>query len=104
MKIAAVDAIPLRMSFLPDVSPHMLRATTHRTALTLYRVTLDNGVEGYGDDVGTPRESRDWIGLDAVAALRRDGHSGLQMACFDAVGKSLGVPAHALMGRQVRDR
>lgn len=24
------------------------------------------------------------------------------MACYDAVGKALGVPAHALMGRQVR--
>jgi hypothetical protein len=26
------------------------------------------------------------------------------MACFDAIGKSLGVPAHALMGRQARQR
>jgi L-alanine-DL-glutamate epimerase-like enolase superfamily enzyme len=104
MKIAAVDAIPLTMSFLPEVSPHMLRATTHGTALTLYRVTLDNGIDGYGDDVGAPLGSRDWIGLDAVKALRQSDHSGLQMACFDAVGKSLGVPAHALMGRQVRER
>jgi L-alanine-DL-glutamate epimerase-like enolase superfamily enzyme len=104
MKIAAIDAISLTMSFLPEVSPHMLRATTHGTALSLYRVTLDNGVDGYGDDVGAPVDASAWLGTDAIKALRRPGASGVQMACFDAVGKSLGVPAHALMGRQVRER
>jgi L-alanine-DL-glutamate epimerase-like enolase superfamily enzyme len=104
MKIAAIDVIPVTMTFLPEVAPHMLRATTHGTALSLFRVTLDNGVDGYGDDVGAPGLPTELIGTDAIAALRRAGSDGVQMACFDAVGKSLGVPAHALMGRQVRQR
>src|SRR5258708_15171750 len=65
MKIAAIDAIPLTMSFLPEVSPHMLRAATHGTALSFYRVTLDNGVEGYGGDVDS---------LRALAGLAREFH------------------------------
>ncbi|HLZ10521.1 MAG TPA: enolase C-terminal domain-like protein, partial [Chloroflexota bacterium] len=104
MLIREVEAIPLNMSFIPDVSPHMLRATTHGTQLTLYRVKLDGGVEGFGDDVGRPIDPAEWRGRDAIAALRQGGHSGIQMACYDAVGNTLGVPAHALMGRQVRSR
>ncbi len=104
MKITAIESTQLTMTFQPDVAPHMLRAATHGTALTLYRVVLDNGVDGYGDDLGAPVDSTDWIGQDALTALRRDGHAGVQMASFDAVGKTLGVPAHALMGRQVRER
>jgi L-alanine-DL-glutamate epimerase-like enolase superfamily enzyme len=104
VKIAAIDVTPLSMTFLPEVAPQMLRATTHGTALSLYRVTLDNGVDGYGDDVGAPGTPDGLIGTDAIAALRRADSAGVQMACFDAVGKSLGVPAHALMGRQVRQR
>ena len=104
MKITKIEAIPLTMSFIPEVGPHMLRAVTHGTAVTLYRVELDNGVEGYGDDMGGPVDPASWIGRDAVAALRQARHAGVQMACYDAVGKTLGVPAHLLMGRQVRDR
>ena len=104
MKIEQVEAIALNMSFLPEVSPHMLRATTHGSALSLYRVKLEGGVEGFGDDVGSPVDPSAWLGRDALDALRQDVHSGVQMACYDAVGKALGVPAHVLMGRQVRSR
>ena len=30
--------------------------------------------------------------------------AGLQMACFDVVGKRLGAPVWALLGKKVRDR
>ena len=104
MKIVEVESIPLTMSFRPDVAPHMLRAVTHGTSVTLYRVRLDDGTEGYGDDLRAPIDGTAWIGRDAFEGLRQSKHQGVQMACFDAVGKALGVPAHALMGRQVRDR
>ena len=104
MRIDEVEAIALNLSFIPDVSPHMLRATTHGTAMTLYRVKLDNGAEGFGDDSGLPVDPSSWLGRDALTALRQTGHSGVQMACYDAVGKALDVPAHVLMGRQVRNR
>jgi hypothetical protein len=79
----------------------MLRALTHGTALTICRVTLEDGSFGYGDGGGTDRS---WIGRNALVALRHCADAGIQMACYDAVGKSLGVPAHVLMGRQVRNR
>lgn len=104
MRIDEVEAIALNLAFLPEVSPHMLRATTHGTGFTLYRVKLENGAEGFGDDYGAPIDPSNWLGRDAVAALRQGGHSGIQMACYDAVGKALDVPAHVLMGRQVRSR
>jgi L-alanine-DL-glutamate epimerase-like enolase superfamily enzyme len=102
MRIVAIDAVPLNLRFNPEVAPHMLRAATHGTEVVLYRVELDRGVEGWGDDLGRPVDVSSWVGQDAVAALRGCRQSGLQMALFDAVGKALGVPAHALMGRRVR--
>src|SRR5579883_3342492 len=104
MKIAQIETIPLNMAFRPEVGPHMLRAVTHGTRLTLYRVQLEGGAEGYGDDMGGPVDCAHLVGQDALRVLRQAGHGGVQMACFDAVGKALGVPAHVLMGRQVRDR
>ena len=103
MKITAVEAIPLAMVFRPEVRSHMVRSSSS-SRLTLYRVELDDGIEGYGDDMGSPADLSPWVGRDAVEALHAARHGGVQMACFDAVGKALGVPAHALMGRSVRRR
>lgn len=102
LKIASIEAIPLHMSFRPEVAPHMLRAVTHGTLLTLYRLRLENGVTGYGDMVGAPGDVSAYSGKDALVEMRQTRHPGIQMACYDAVGHSLGVPAHALMGRQAR--
>lgn len=103
MKIAAAEAIPLSMAFRPEVRPHMVRSA-QGAQLTLYRVELANGAEGFGDDTAAPIDPSAWVGRDAVEALRGARHGGIQMACFDAVGKALGVPAHVLMGRSVRRR
>jgi galactonate dehydratase len=104
MRIADVEAIQLNMRFVPEVAPHMLRATTHGPTLTLYRVRLDNGVEGYGDSVGPPTDASAWVGRSALDGLFGARHDGIEMACFDAVGRALGVPARRLMGPPVRQR
>lgn len=104
MKITAIEAIPLHLGFQPEVAPHMLRATTHGPWLTLYRVRLDGGVEGYGDDMAAPMDLSGWVGRSALEAMRHARHPGLEMACFDAVGRALDVPVHLLLGRQVRQR
>jgi galactonate dehydratase len=101
MKIKSIESFPLHMTFLPEVAPHMLRALTHGSALTLCRVVLEDGTVGYGDSGGADRS---WIGRSALEALRGCRDSGVQMACYDAVGRALGVPAHVLMGRQARAR
>ena len=43
------------------------------------------------------------VGQNPAAFLNDDSISiGLQMALFDVLGKQLGVPAHALLGKQLR--
>lgn len=104
MKIAAIDAFPLNMTFIPEVEPYMLRAATHGEQFTVYRVRLDNGAVGWGDGHGRPGDLSGYLGRNALELLHGWTHGALQMACYDAVGRALGVPAHVLMGRQQRNR
>jgi L-alanine-DL-glutamate epimerase-like enolase superfamily enzyme len=101
MIIREIEHSPLNLPMIPDVAPHMRRATTHGSAQSLCRVELASGAVGYGDG-GSGDCS--WIGRSALEALRHCRDGGVQMACYDAVGKELGVPAHVLMGTQVRPR
>ncbi|MEM7030307.1 MAG: mandelate racemase/muconate lactonizing enzyme family protein [Chloroflexota bacterium] len=101
MKIKQIDSIPLKLDLIPDVAPHLYRSN-HPGRIVLYRLHLDNGVVGYGEDIGAPTDTTAFIGQNAIAGLKQIKHSGVQMACYDAVGKALSVPAHILMGQQVR--
>jgi len=103
MIIKEIETIPLNLPLDPDVALHLSRSS-HTGKVALYRVHLENGVIGHGEVVGETEDVSAFVGRDAVLGLRDIRHSGVQMACYDAVGKSLGVPAHALMGRQVRQR
>ena len=75
---------------------------------TIYKVVLDNGVVGWGDTRGHAAMSDDGkaalVGTNPVLHLSADHPTGLHGALYDAVGKSLEVPAWALMGRKHRDR
>src|SRR5262245_13013734 len=101
MRIASIEHIPLNLPLLSEVAPHMRRALTHGSAQSLCRVTLASGTVGYGD--GGARDA-EWTGRSGVEALHECRDPGVQMACYDAVGRELGVPAHALMGTQARTR
>lgn len=103
MKIAAIRNYPLQMSFIPPVAADMRRATTHTESLTVYRVELDNGIVGWGDSQGEADLS-EHVGRHAMELLHGPAPDMLRMACFDAVGKTLDVPAHVLMGTQHRPR
>ena len=67
----------------------------------LCRVTLANGVVGWGEG-GSPGAARNRvIGRSAAESMWDDTlGSGLQMALFDAVGRSNDVPIHRLLGPQ----
>jgi L-alanine-DL-glutamate epimerase-like enolase superfamily enzyme len=103
VKIQSIEVIPLAMRYHAELAPHMLRSAM-RAKIALYRLTLANGTVGYGETVGAVDDVSPFIGQDALAGLRTIRHAGVQMACYDAVGKALGVPAHVLMGRQARPR
>lgn len=101
MKIQAIEPIGLQMRYRAELAPHMLRSAS-RGKIVLYRLTLENGTVGYGEIVGEMDDVAQYVGRDALAGLRDIRHAGVQMACYDAVGKALNVPAHVLMGRQAR--
>ena len=104
--IKYIEAIPLTMMFREDLAPHLVRSglLAFKNRMTLYRVELEGGFVGYGDGMGEAQDASVFVGADAIAGLRTIQHGGVQMALYDAVGKALDVPAHALMGRQVRTR
>lgn len=106
MHIKAIEAFSLTMPYRADLAPYLNRSglVNFNNRMTLYRLELDNGVVGYGDAMGGPDEVGRFVGRHAVEALRNIRHGGVQMACYDAVGRALEVPAHALMGRQLRTR
>jgi L-alanine-DL-glutamate epimerase-like enolase superfamily enzyme len=87
MRIQSIEAIPLHMQLHPEVAPHLYRSS-HRGQITLYRVSLADGSVGYGEDLGNTGPVNAFVGRDAVAGLREIPHSGVQMACYDAVGKA----------------
>ena len=81
------------------------------SVVDLYRVTLASGAMGVGETL----ENYTWgkiaddgaqthIGANAFDLMWDDGlGAGLQMAIFDAVGQTAGVPIHRLLGKQYRE-
>lgn len=103
MIIREIESFQLHLPVDPTIAPHLHRSS-HPRKLAVYRVLLDNDIVGYGEQVGPPDDVSELVGHNAVTCLRETTRGGVQMACYDAVGKALGVPAHALMGRQTHDR
>jgi len=106
MIIKDIEAILLKMRYRPELEQCVLRSGLRSTnaQVTLYRVELEGGAVGYGDSIGVPTDVAGFIGRNALTGLQQIRHGGVQMALYDAVGRALGVPAHELMGRQVRDK
>ena len=128
MRITAVTATPLAVPF---VRPYHWRSGVQRGAnLVLFGVETDAGVTGYGESICEDPAAvvsygalmaRAFVGrspgdVEAILGeLWRDGRwrftprfsqqvlSGLEVACWDALGKGLGVPASTFFGGRVRD-
>ena len=76
--------------------------------LTVYRITMDNGIVGWGDGRGhstVPQAEIDGlVGRNPFDFINARLNFGLMMALYDVMGKYLEVPAYKLMGQKVRDR
>src|SRR5690554_3711522 len=106
MKVVDFELIHLDVPFTPHTNEHMQYWLPHWRISQLCRITLDNGVVGWGETL----PNYTWKKVPEDAARRVVGHNpadllwqddlgaGVQMALFDAVGKTLGVPAHRLLG------
>ena len=107
MRISQVDIIPIRPRFARRYDGHEIRMRSIDQR-TVFRVTCDNGVVGYGDYrcAPPPQSVADaMLGQSPFAFLRDESLPlGLGAACYDAAGKHLGIPAWQLMGSRQRQR
>ena len=103
MKIVRAEHHVLHIPFYADhVVRAMHRAQTHDETVHVNRIELDDGSVGYGDGGGA---GPDLVGRNPLEVLHDDGIGfGNQLAVLDAVGRATGTPAHALLGRRLRDR
>lgn len=110
--ISRIERIWVDLPMKEVPARNMIRELPHWTLFELCQVTLDNGVVGVGETMpyytwGTVSEEAEAraLGADPARIMWDDSlGAGLQMACFDAVGRMLGAPIWALLGKKVRDR
>ena len=111
MKITDLKLIHLDVPFTPHTNQHMQYWLPHWRIVQLCRITLDNGVIGWGETIPNytwakvPADINERvIGQEAADLLWQDSlGAGVQMALFDAIGKTLNTPAYRLLGTKTRD-
>ncbi len=111
MKITDIELTYLDVPFTPHTNQHMQYWLPHWRIVQLCKITLDNGIVGWGETIPNytwakvPDNIADQIvGKEAGSLLWHDNlGAGVQMALFDAVGKTLNVPAYTLLGTKVRE-
>jgi galactonate dehydratase len=111
MKIKAIELIYLDVPFTAHTDLHMKYWLPHWRITQICRLTMDNGVVGFGETIPNytwakvPDNIEERVvGQEAGGLLWDDSlGAGVQMALFDAVGKNENVPVYQLLGTKVRD-
>lgn len=112
LEVKQVERIPVSVPYREVPARNMVRELPHWTLFEICKVTLKNGVVGFGETMqyytwGTVSDAaiQRCIGHNAAELMWDDSlGAGLQIALFDAVGKANEVPVHRLLGHQHRDR
>ena len=112
MTITDVEQILLLVPFNEHHDLHMTRLSGDWRLVELCRIHTDSGLSGIGETVveytwGRPPDDlkERLIGSDPHRHLWDSTlGAGPEMALWDLVGKSAGVPVHRLLGEQVRSR
>jgi D-galactarolactone cycloisomerase len=128
MKVRAIEAIPLRYE-IPTGAYGSARGLVSARTTCLVRMEADGGLVGLGEAFGPPRVMVAHVGELAPVFLGQDPFdherlwgvatngryhwgrtglhiaalSGLEVACWDLMGKALGLPAAKLLGGWNRD-
>ena len=111
MKIADIELTYLDVPFTLHTNEHMQYWLPYWRIVQICKITLDNDVTGWGETIPNytwatvPNDIADRVvGRDAGGLLWEDGlGAGVQIALFDAIGKTLNVPVYRLLGTKIRD-
>ena len=111
-EVTEVERSTVKLQYRETPRRNMDRELPHWRFIELCRVKLRSGQTGVGETMlfytwGAPTDQdvKRVVGRHAVDVMWDDTlGAGLQMALFDAVGKTAGVPVHALLGRTVHSR
>ncbi len=128
-KIASIDITAMEYAISPDLAYGTSRGLNFKRSSALISVTTDEGIVGYGEGLGPVQPIRAYLGqiksmfvgrslydFELAASYCRDrlyhfglGHftsalSGINVAVFDAMGKTLGVSVHDLIGGKRADK
>jgi galactonate dehydratase len=109
--IERIDRHPVEVPFREVPERNMARELLHWRYFEVLEVELADGSIGYGETMlfyGWGKSETEDIerarGSNAADLMWDDSIGpGLQQSLFDAVGRSLGVPVHRLIGTKVRD-
>ena len=104
MKITEIEAIALRLPYEERIRRQYYHFAM-REEHTVYKFHTDTGLVGLGENPGAPfgQEMLDpYLGTDPFDHVMSTGLFNLDMACYDLMGKHLGVPAWKVMGQQRR--
>ena len=105
MRINDIEVIALRVPYDGRIRKRFFHFGMNEE-LTVYRFHTDTGLVGLGENMGSPlpQELLDaYLGTDPFDHVMGKGRFNLDMACYDLMGKHLGLPAWKLMGQQVRN-
>ena len=111
LKITDVERIVVDVPFTDRCEEWNALLVWNWTVVEVIKVSTDAGITGYGETLLHYSWGR--VPEEAVARVRGGNPAdfladdslgpGLQMALYDVVGKSLGVPVSALLGPRVRE-
>ena len=108
MKITDIEIIPIypRLAKRYD-NPDAQARMANIDCRTVFKVTTDVGIVGYGDyywaDPVPASEIEPLIDRSPFDFMLADLNLGLGAALYDAMGKYLDVPVYKLLGQKVRD-
>ena len=111
-RVVKIDRTTVKVPYREAPGRNMARELPHWQWTEVIEVELSGGQRGFGETllyytwgVTDDDDLRRALGKNAVEIMWDDSlGAGLQIALFDAVSRTAGVPIHALLGSKVHDR
>lgn len=106
MKITRIEQFVTAVPHVPSIEKSRPGDYRERP-IPILKVHTDDGLVGLGEGGRGQRFDdleREWVGVDPLKLNLPAMGGAMAMACFDIVGKALGVPAYRLMGAKHWDK